>query len=30
VREGRSLAFRLPPLVADYIAAHGLYQDEAR
>jgi nicotinate-nucleotide adenylyltransferase len=30
VREGRSLAFRLPPVVADYIAAHGLYQDAAR
>ena len=27
VREGRSLAFRLPPGVADYIAAHGLYQE---
>jgi nicotinate-nucleotide adenylyltransferase len=29
VREGRSLAFRLPPAVADYIAAHGLYQERA-
>ncbi|HEV8474678.1 MAG TPA: nicotinate-nucleotide adenylyltransferase [Methylomirabilota bacterium] len=25
VREGRSLAFRLPPVVLDYIRAHGLY-----
>jgi nicotinate-nucleotide adenylyltransferase len=30
VREGRSLAFRLPPAVADYIAAHALYTDGAR
>ena len=30
VREGRSLAFRLPPAVAEYIAAHGLYRDGAR
>jgi nicotinate-nucleotide adenylyltransferase len=29
VREGRSLAFRLPPAVADYIAAHGLYREPA-
>jgi nicotinate-nucleotide adenylyltransferase len=29
VREGRSLAFRLPPAVADYIAAHGLYRERA-
>lgn len=29
VREGRSLAFRLPPSVADYIAAHGLYRERA-
>lgn len=28
VREGRSLAFRLPPAVADYIHAHGLYQEQ--
>ena len=27
VREGRSLAFRLPPSVADYIARHGLYRE---
>ena len=27
VREGRSLAFRLPPVVADYIATHGLYRE---
>jgi len=27
VREGRSLAFRLPPAVADYIAARGLYRE---
>jgi nicotinate-nucleotide adenylyltransferase len=27
VREGRSLAFRLPPAVADYIRAHGLYRE---
>ena len=29
VREGRSLAFRLPPAVADYITAHGLYREPA-
>ncbi len=29
VREGRSLAFRLPPAVAEYIAAHGLYREPA-
>ena len=29
VREGRSLAFRLPPAVADYIAAHRLYREAA-
>ena len=29
VREGRSLAYRLPPAVADYIAAHGLYREPA-
>jgi nicotinate-nucleotide adenylyltransferase len=29
VREGRSLSFRLPPAVADYIAAHGLYREAA-
>lgn len=29
VREGRSLAFRLPPAVAQYIADHQLYQDRA-
>ncbi|HEX3178604.1 MAG TPA: nicotinate-nucleotide adenylyltransferase [Methylomirabilota bacterium] len=29
VREGRSLAFRLPPAVAQYIADHHLYQDRA-
>jgi nicotinic acid mononucleotide adenylyltransferase len=27
VREGRSLAFRLPPAVADYIDARGLYRE---
>ena len=27
VREGRSLAFRLPPAVADYIRARGLYRE---
>jgi nicotinate-nucleotide adenylyltransferase len=27
VREGRSLAFRLPPAVADYIKARGLYRE---
>ena len=27
VREGRSLAFRLPPVVADYIRARGLYRE---
>jgi nicotinate-nucleotide adenylyltransferase len=29
VREGRSLAFRLPPSVADYIATRGLYREPA-
>jgi nicotinate-nucleotide adenylyltransferase len=29
VREGRSLAFRLPPAVADYIRARGLYREPA-
>ena len=28
VREGRSLAFRLPPAVIDYVRAHGLYRTE--
>lgn len=28
VREGRSLAFRLPPAVIDYVGAHGLYRTE--
>ena len=27
VREGRSLAFRLPPAVADYIRSRGLYRE---
>ena len=27
VREGRSLAFRLPPVVLDYIVAHDLYRE---
>ena len=27
VREGRSLAFRLPPVVADHIRARGLYRE---
>ncbi len=27
VREGRSLAFRLPPVVADYIRARGFYRE---
>ena len=27
VREGRSLAFRLPPVVADYIRSRGLYRE---
>jgi nicotinate-nucleotide adenylyltransferase len=27
VREGRSLAFRLPPAVAEYIRARGLYRE---
>jgi len=27
VREGRSLAFRLPPAVEEYIRAHGLYRE---
>jgi nicotinate-nucleotide adenylyltransferase len=29
VREGRSLAFRMPPAVADYIARRGLYREPA-
>jgi nicotinate-nucleotide adenylyltransferase len=29
VRDGRSVAFRLPPVVADYIAAHHLYKERA-
>lgn len=29
VREGRSLAFRLPPAVAEYIVTHRLYQERA-
>jgi len=29
VREGRSLAFRLPPAVARYIETHGLYREPA-
>jgi nicotinate-nucleotide adenylyltransferase len=28
VREGRSLAFRLPPAVAEYIRTHGLYREQ--
>ncbi len=28
VREGRSLAFRLPPAVAEYIRARGLYREQ--
>ena len=28
VREGRSLAFRMPPAAIDYIRAHGLYRAE--
>jgi nicotinate-nucleotide adenylyltransferase len=28
VREGRSLAFRLPPAAIEYIRAHGLYRAE--
>jgi nicotinate-nucleotide adenylyltransferase len=28
VREGRSLAFRLPPATIEYIRAHGLYRAE--
>lgn len=28
VREGRSLAFRVPPAVIDYVRAHGLYRAE--
>jgi nicotinate-nucleotide adenylyltransferase len=28
VREGRSLAFRLPPAVIDYVRVHGLYRAE--
>jgi nicotinate-nucleotide adenylyltransferase len=27
VREGRSLAFRLPPVVVEYIVAHDLYRE---
>ena len=26
VREGRSLAYRMPPAVVDYVRAHGLYR----
>jgi nicotinate-nucleotide adenylyltransferase len=29
VREGRSLAFRLPPAVEAYIRTHGLYRERA-
>jgi len=28
VREGRSLAFRMPPAVIDYVRVHGLYRAE--
>ena len=28
VREGRSLTYRLPPAVVDYVRAHGLYRAE--
>ncbi|HET7341407.1 MAG TPA: nicotinate-nucleotide adenylyltransferase [Methylomirabilota bacterium] len=28
VREGRSLAYRMPPAVVDYLRAHGLYRAE--
>ena len=28
VREGRSLVYRLPPAVIDYVRAHGLYRAE--
>jgi len=28
VREGRSLAYRMPPAVIDYVRAHGLYRTE--
>ena len=28
VREGRSLAFRMPPAVIEYVRAHGLYRAE--
>ena len=28
VREGRSLTYRLPPAVIDYVRAHGLYRAE--
>ncbi len=28
VREGRSLAFRMPPAAIDYVRAHGLYRTE--
>ena len=30
VREGRSLAYRVPPAVIEYVRAHGLYRDGAR
>ena len=29
VYEGRSLAYRVPPAVIDYIRSNGLYRDEA-
>jgi nicotinic acid mononucleotide adenylyltransferase len=28
VRQGRSLAFRMPPAVIDYVRMHGLYRTE--
>jgi nicotinic acid mononucleotide adenylyltransferase len=28
VREGRSLAFRMPPAAIEYVRAHGLYRTE--
>jgi nicotinic acid mononucleotide adenylyltransferase len=28
VREGRSLAFRMPPAVIDFVRTHGLYRTE--
>ena len=28
VREGRSLAYRMPPAVVEYVRAHGLYRTE--